>query len=591
MQFIEAKDQNLAGVLTNKRYKIDAFQREYRWQRKQIEALISDLSICFERYYKEGDTIESYENYDGYYMGPIVLCEDKRSLSVIDGQQRLTSFTLLLIYLHHAQGKLDLPKEQTKDLKQFLYVTKAGKTTLVLNVEARQEVIEHLLNHPDETFNRVKEDIKDDESVRNIIERYEDITKLLPDEINNFQKLPIFIEWLLDKVIMVEVKAYSMENAYTIFETMNDRGLTLNPTEILKGYLLSKIENEKQSDEMNEFWRQRIAEVKTTTDNIDGDLDFFKAWLRAKYAITTRPTRQGAENEDFELIGTQFHAWVKNNPNKTYLKEPNDYYLLIRSDFDFYSDLYQRLYRIKNTHDKDFERIYISSFYTIADSLSYSLFISPISKIDDNKTITEKIQLVGSFIDIYTLNRCIFNKSITHSSIRTAMYDLVKNIRNVKSELLRGTLGEEINKIWNNPENNFSPLQRMDNWGFYHYLFARILYHINSNVAFPLLLRSKKKDSFILFKMFSEDERLEGTDVLAWNSCVNSIAGFCLVRRDDYYNAIDEKLGVEKIKYLWRQGYLPEMNILEFDDNTDILAFINQRSKKLQLYINKLLVF
>ena len=78
MQFIEAKDKNLAIVLTNNRYRIDSFQREYRWQRKQIEALISDLSICFEKSYKEGDSIENYADYHSYYMGPIVVCEDKK---------------------------------------------------------------------------------------------------------------------------------------------------------------------------------------------------------------------------------------------------------------------------------------------------------------------------------------------------------------------------------------------------------------------------------------------------------------------------------------------------------------------------------
>lgn len=124
MQFIEAKDKNLSDVLTNNRYKIDSFQREYRWQRKHIEALISDLCICFDKFYTDGDTIENYDEYGGYYMGPIVLCDDKKSLSIVDGQQRLTSFTLLLIFLHHAQHKLNLPNNQVKDLRQFLYVTK-----------------------------------------------------------------------------------------------------------------------------------------------------------------------------------------------------------------------------------------------------------------------------------------------------------------------------------------------------------------------------------------------------------------------------------------------------------------------------------
>jgi uncharacterized protein with ParB-like and HNH nuclease domain len=228
---------------------------------------------------------------------------------------------------------------------------------------------------------------------------------------------------------MVEVKAYSMENAYTIFETMNDRGLTLNPTEILKGFLLSKIDNEDKSEDMNEFWRIRIAEIKSQT-SIDGDLDFFRAWLRGKYAESIRPTKQGAENEDFEIIGTQFHTWIKNNPNKTFLKDTDDYYFFIRSDFDFFSSLYIKLFIYKNKCSAGFENIYISNAYPIADSLSYPLLISPISKIDEYDVIKEKINLVGKFIDIYANNRTIQGKAITQSSIRYSIYELVKSIRN-----------------------------------------------------------------------------------------------------------------------------------------------------------------
>ena len=305
---IEATDKSLEKVFLQERYKIDVFQREYRWGRKQIEALISDLSISFLGNYKDGDTIEKYDTYDSYYMGPIVLCKDGVSLSIVDGQQRLTSFTLLLIFLNHSQIKLKLPTDLQKDLKKYLYVTKGGKTSLVLDIDSREKIIKHLLNSPESLF----EEETNDESVQNIIDRYEDITKLFPQEINNFDVLPLFIEWLLDKIVLVEVRAYSMENAYTIFETMNDRGLNLSPTEMLKGYLLSKIDDDEKSYELNEFWKERITELKTETGN-EGDLEFFRAWLRAKYAESKRSSKQGSENEDFEIIGTQFHVWIKKN--------------------------------------------------------------------------------------------------------------------------------------------------------------------------------------------------------------------------------------------------------------------------------------
>src|SRR5690606_20868284 len=118
---IDAKDKKLSEILYGQRYRVDSFQREYRWQRKHIEALISDLSISFLNSYQQGDTIEESSTYDCYYMGPVVLCEDKNELSIVDGQQRLTSFTLLLIFLYHLQSTIQT-NDELRDLKDHLYV-------------------------------------------------------------------------------------------------------------------------------------------------------------------------------------------------------------------------------------------------------------------------------------------------------------------------------------------------------------------------------------------------------------------------------------------------------------------------------------
>lgn len=410
---------------------------------------------------------------------------------------------------------------------------------MILNVDSRLKVIEHLYNNPTSIFEDIDElentngdDSKKktkDESVQNIIERYEDITKLFPEELINSKTLPLFIEWLLDKIVMVEVKAYSMENAYTIFETMNDRGLTLNPTEILKGFLLSKIDDESKSDEMNDFWRNRIAEIKSIA-GFDSDLDFFRAWLRGKYAETIRPTKQGAENEDFELIGTQFHTWIKNNPNKTFLKDSEDYYFFIRSDFDFHSNLYKQLYQYKNRSIDGFENLYISNAYPLADSLTYPLLMSPISKIDENKIIDEKIQLVSKFIDIYTNNRTIQSKAITQSSIRYYIYDLVKAVRNNDIGSLKEKLQIEIERSSSSPYLSFLNLHNMNNWGYYHYFFARILFYLDfDRCDFKDLLRNRKQNSLVLYRIETPND----VDDVTWIHYLNSVAGYCLVRRYD----------------------------------------------------------
>ena len=120
---------------------------------------------------------------------------------------------------------------------------------------------------------------KDDETVRNMVERYDDIVESFPEELSK-DALPYFIDWFVENVVIVEITAYSDENAYTIFETMNDRGLNLTPSEMLKGYVLSKITDSYQRIEINEICTTQIQKLHTYDET--ADQSFFQAWFRAK---------------------------------------------------------------------------------------------------------------------------------------------------------------------------------------------------------------------------------------------------------------------------------------------------------------------
>jgi uncharacterized protein with ParB-like and HNH nuclease domain len=76
-----------------------------------------------------------------------------------------------------------------------------------------------------------------------ILARYADIEDLFPEELAG-AALPYFADWLVENVHLVEITAYTDGDAYTIFETMNDRGLSLTPADMLKGYLLANIADE-----------------------------------------------------------------------------------------------------------------------------------------------------------------------------------------------------------------------------------------------------------------------------------------------------------------------------------------------------------
>jgi uncharacterized protein with ParB-like and HNH nuclease domain len=121
---------------------------------------------------------------------------------------------------------------------------------------------------------------------------------------------------------------------------MNDRGLSLSPTDMLKGYLLANISENKRTS-ANTRWRERIRELNDAGKEVEPDC--FKAWLRSQYATKIRERRKGAKPEDFDRIGTEFHRWLRDAADAIGLKQSDDFYRFIDRDFDFYSRQYLRL--------------------------------------------------------------------------------------------------------------------------------------------------------------------------------------------------------------------------------------------------------
>ncbi len=99
---------------------------------------------------------------------------------------------------------------------------------------------------------------------------------------------------------------------------MNDRGLNLTSTEMLKGYILSRFGEPKDREKANAFWKESIQTLHKQSK--EEDQQFFQAWLRSQYADTIRQSKAGSSNEDFEKIGTRFHSWFRDNLPKMGLK-------------------------------------------------------------------------------------------------------------------------------------------------------------------------------------------------------------------------------------------------------------------------------
>ncbi|WLT40175.1 DUF262 domain-containing protein [Synechocystis sp. B12] len=232
---------------------------------------------------------------------------------MVDGQQRLTSLTLLLIFLNNLQKKVS---SKTINIESLIFSENIFGRSFNLDVPERNACMEALFG--DESFDATQQP----DSIANLVGRYNDIEELFPEEIRD-EALPFFIFWLQTKVLLVEIKATSDNDAYLIFETMNDRGLSLSPTEMLKGYLLANVTNLDQRALADKTIKKWLLEFKEIAK--EADADFFKTWFRAQYAQDIRDRKKDAKPKDFDLIGTEYHRWVRNNAESVGLKSSNSF--------------------------------------------------------------------------------------------------------------------------------------------------------------------------------------------------------------------------------------------------------------------------
>jgi hypothetical protein len=429
---ILGKAKTVRELLKGVKYSIDYYQREYKWHEKQIRELVDDLSEKFLEEYQATHSRTKVADYPHYFLGSIIISKKESVGYIVDGQQRLTSLTLLLVLLRNLQSG----NPEQVNLDELIFSEKYGEKSFNLHVDERTPAMEALYEDGGATLNTTDRP----ESVQNLVARYRDLETHFPQELRD-GALPYFTDWLLENVHLVEITAYSDDDAYTIFETMNDRGLSLSPTDMLKGYLLANIDETKRTS-ANTRWRDRIRELNDAGKEVESD--FFKTWLRSQYATKIRERKKGAKPEDFDRIGTEFHRWLRDAADTVGLKQSEDFYRFIDRDFDFYSRQYLRLIRAAQEPMPGLEHVLYNAQQGF--TLQYMLLLAPLRPDDSEEVIVRKVGLVAQYLDILLTWRLWNFRTIAYSTMQYAMFVVMRDIRGLAPDALARKLHEFLTK-------------------------------------------------------------------------------------------------------------------------------------------------
>lgn len=468
MKKIDGVARSIRDVLKGNKYAIDYYQREYRWESKQVAELVNDLVSKFEQAWEPTHAWKEVEKYPYYFLGSIIISEKDGQPFVVDGQQRLTTLTLLLTFLR----RLQRGRERQVAIDELIFSETYGERSFNLDVPDRSACMKALYEQGEYEAPEGAS-----ESVSTLVRRYEEIDDLFPEELRD-QALPLFIDWLQNRVQIVQITAYADDDAYAIFETMNDRGLKLTPADMLKGYLLANIEEGKPRAEATDLWRKRLRELNDLYE--DADADFLKTWLRSQYATKIRERKRAAAPEDWDRIGTEFHRWLRDDHKRIGLTSKEAFRQLVMRDFDFYSRQFRRIMEAA-AGDLDpssrlrFVRYIEDAGFTLQDQL----LMAPLTPGDSQETVDLKLELVARYVDILVAWRIWNFRSTAYSTMQYAMFLTMRDIRHLQPPALAEKLVQRLTAETETFDSNPSFSLHQQNKSQLHRLLARITDHVN----------------------------------------------------------------------------------------------------------------
>ena len=412
---ISPDKQNIDLVFSNTTYYIDFYQRQYKWTEAPVKRLLDDVFYKFDEEYKkhkESDIklSELISKYSWYYLNTYVTNVIDGKRFVVDGQQRLTTITLILIKLYHLAN--DYNSKLAGWVKQKIIGQSGFDEEFWMNHEAHKDTMQALLDCDD--FNKI--DASSGITAQNMLANFKIINKWLENELTDQHKFESFTFFFLHRLVLINLTVEKTE-VPMVFEVINDRGVRLKPYEILKGKLLGQIDKEElEALNFNELWE---SQVKKINDFKDDEIDeFFKYYLKGKM-VDTRGTAQKFDKDYHRVMfDDDFNSKLLLKHNAKSVKS------FLQNEFKYYTDLYHKIYEYYDEFNPDQPYVYYNN---ITDMDTQFLLILSACIINDPEE-EKKINIISRQIDrLFSLLQV--QRSYNSNSFTTEIYKLSAAIR------------------------------------------------------------------------------------------------------------------------------------------------------------------
>jgi uncharacterized protein with ParB-like and HNH nuclease domain len=323
MSEIKYEFTGIGSLIKIRNLKVPIHQRPFSWQEDHVEALLNDIKENF--------------NEEEYFLGTVVLTGNDYQNEIVDGQQRITTVSLIYACIRDFfTNEKDSDDIQTKYLSTYDIRTKEYMPKLELSQQDNDFFRNLVINKiVDTKIQRVS-----NQKIKSAYDLIRDfIHKLLENNNNDDNILIDWKEFIDEKLKIVAITVPNDTNAFTIFETLNDRGLALAQVDLLKNYLYSKAN--KRLDEVQKSWIELVSKIESE-DKEDETLllTYIKHfWFTYYYFVRER------NNELFKRIKADIKTSTPVTTFVNNLKNDVDIYLAILNHNSSFWNNYDNLCR------------------------------------------------------------------------------------------------------------------------------------------------------------------------------------------------------------------------------------------------------
>lgn len=407
--------QNVDVVFSNVTYWIDFYQRDYKWNRDPVIRLLDDIFYKFNLEYETKTDLDPKAEvvaakYPWYYLNTYVTNIIEGKTYVVDGQQRLTTLSLILIKLFHLSNHFN--SKLKKWIENKIIGQSGFETEFWMNHVKHKFTQQSLLDNVDIK----KIDTSSGVTARNMVDNFTEISKYMDSQLTDQHKLETFIFFFLHRLVLINLLV-DQTDVSMVFEVINDRGVKLKPYEILKGKLLGQIDKfELDHYGFNELWELQVNKLNAMYDDeID---NFFTYLLRAKFASSRKEGQRFENNYHREMFMPDVTQRFKIKHNSAGVKK------FLSEDFKYYTDLhYKMLIYFKSFHSNQ-PYVFFNGLTEMNNQFLLVQSSCSLMDVEEEKKILEVSYHLDRAFSLLQLQNCYDS-----NSFNDLIYNVSKEVR------------------------------------------------------------------------------------------------------------------------------------------------------------------